>query len=149
MSISNISGNSYAQAIDPQEMFTRWAGRKLHASGDSVSISEEGRARAEELAKAMRDAEENTSGREAGGARTEGASAGGGSDASSAVGQSDEEQTQDLESKVKALMDQLMNIMQSSLSPEEKMQQAQPIQQMISQMQTQMQALKNQMAKEG
>ena len=68
--------------------------------------------------------------------------------ASSALGQSADDQTDALEAKIKALMDQLMNIMQSALPPQEKMQQAQPVQQQIGQLQMQINELKSQALQE-
>ena len=151
MSISNISGDAYVQGVDPNEIFKKWADKKLHTRGDYVNISDEGRTKAEELAKAktaaqtgLPDTEDLDEG------QTEGmsASAGGKAGASSALNKSAEEEVKDLEAKIKALMDQLMNIMQGPASPEEKMQQAQPIQQQISQLQAQLNELKAQMQKE-
>jgi len=138
MSISNISESGYSQAVDPNQYFQQWASKKLHARGDYVNISDEGRDKAEELAKAKRDAK----------ARLPGMEDAGETGSSSAVNMSPEEQAEGLEAKIKALMDQLVNIMQGPLPPEEKTQMAQPIQQAISQLQAQLNELKAQMLKE-
>jgi predicted RNase H-like nuclease (RuvC/YqgF family) len=130
MGISGIAGGGASQAVDPGEFFTDWAAKKIHARGDCVSISDEGREKAEEFAKAKS------------------ASSGTGAGASSALNQSAEEQSRDLEAKIKGLMDQLMNIMQSALPLPEKMQQAQPVQQQISQLQMQINELKAQQMQE-
>ena len=143
MSISSISGDAYVQGVDPHEIFKKWADKKLHMRGDSVSISDEGRIKAEEFAKAKTAAQTSLSATEdPDEGQTEGVSA------SAALNKSAEDEAKDLEAKIKALMDHLMNIMQGSASPEEKMQQAQPIQQQISQLQAQLNELKTQMQKE-
>jgi hypothetical protein len=145
MGISGISGAAYSQAVDPNELFRTWADKKLRAGGDWISISEEGREKAEELAKAKREAEQGMPGMD----NTDGASvAGDGTASASGLNKSPEEQMKDIESKIKALTDQLMSIMQSARPPEEKMQQAQPIQQQISQLQAQLNELKIQTSKE-
>ncbi|MDR2696051.1 MAG: FlxA-like family protein [Deltaproteobacteria bacterium] len=126
MGISGIAYGGASQAVDPGALFTDWAAKKAHARGDCVSISDEGREKAEELAKARS------------------ASSGTGAGASSALNQSAEEQGAAVEAKIKGLMDQLMNIMQSALPLQEKMQQAQPVQQQISQLHMQLNELKTQ-----
>jgi hypothetical protein len=144
MGISSISGNAYSQAVDPTALFREWTDKKLHSRGDRVSFSDEGREKSEEFVKAQIAAKTGPPGME----DMDDASAAGGADPSSALNESAEGQIQDLEAKIKALMDQLMNIMQSALPPEEKMQQAQPVQQQISQLQAQINELKVQMMKE-
>ena len=143
MSISSISGDAYVQGIDPNETFKQWTDKKPHTRGDYVSISDEGRIKAEEFAKAKTALQAKLPGTEdPDEEQTEDISA------SAAVNKSPEEEARDLETKIKALMDQLMNIMQGPASPEEKTQQAQPIQQQISQLQAQLNELKAQMQKE-
>ena len=147
MSISGISGGGSSHAVDPQELFKKWADQKLKTRGDRVSISEEGYEKAEELAKAKRAAKAGPLGMDDAGEEAEGIAASADAEASSALNNSAAEQSEGLEAKIKALQDQLMSIMQSALSPEEKTQQAQPIQQMISQLQMQMNELKAQAQK--
>jgi hypothetical protein len=146
MGISGISGSGYTQAVDPNELFKTWADKKLRGSGDWVTISDEGREKADELAKVKRETMAGLPGME----NIEDAQAenSGNTNSSSAVSQSPEEQMEDLEAKIKALMDQLMSIMQSALPLEQKMQQSQPIQQMISQLQVQLNEIKTQVLKE-
>lgn len=113
--------------------------------GDTVTFSDESRALAAELA-AHKEIEQNrhtavfardpgsTVEEDREGDRTESASATG---AASVPGDDAAGQIQALETKIKALMAQIMNIMQSALPPGEKMQQAQPFQQEINQLQAQ------------
>jgi hypothetical protein len=146
MGVSSVSGGGYSQSVDPNELFKSWADRTLRSRGDQAAISDEGRAKAEELAKVKRDAGKSLPGAEhMEDARAENAA--GGEGASSARNTSPEDQAKDLEGKIKALMSRLMQIMQSALPPDEKMQQAQPIQQAISQLQTQLNELTAQMMK--
>jgi hypothetical protein len=147
MDSGSISNTDYTQAIDPNAHFQKWASKKLHARGDYVSISDEGRAKAEELVNASVAAKQKLPGMEDA-EDVQATNTAEGTDSASALNKSPEEQATDLEGKIKALMDQLMNIMQGPLQPQEKMQQAQPIQQQISQLQTQLNELKIQILKE-
>jgi len=149
MDITGLSGGGASQAVDPKEVFSQWAAKKIHTRGDSVSISEEGRAKAEEAAKAKMSAKAGAFGApDAEDERTDGLAVLSGDEAEgSSPAKSTEEQATDLEERIKGLMDQLMGIMQSALPPQEKMQQAQPIQQEIAQLQMQLNELKAQMKK--
>ena len=142
MDIASIFGADSSQAIDPTEIFKKWADKKLHASGDTVTISDEGRQKAEELAGSqkvgqavlpgMDDDEDDDE------VQTKNISASINGGTASSSGQDDKSA---IESEIKVLTDQLMNIMQGSLPEEAKIQQAQPIQEQISQLQMQLDGL--------
>jgi DNA relaxase NicK len=154
MDISGVSGGGSSQAVDPYEAFTNWAAKRMHARGDSVSISGQGREKAEELSRAkqsakpaLADAAESDD-EQAKSLAESLASSGEGAGASSSLDKSTEEEASDMEKQIQALTDQLMAIMQGPLPPQEKMQQAQPIQQQIAALQMQINELKAQ-AKQG
>ena len=133
MGISGISGSAYSQAVDSNELFKNWANKKLRASGDCLSISDEGREKAEELAKAKKEAELGLPGVEG----MDEAAAGGGTDSSpTLVGVSTADRIKGLERRIKALTDQL-----NSLPPKEKMLQEKSIQERISEFQAQLDEL--------
>lgn len=147
MDITGISGGISSQGIDATQTFHEWADKKLRFRGDTVTISDEARYKAEEAAKAKIASETTLPGEEdaaaSGSAGGAGASGGG-----AASGADSEDQIQDIESRIKALADQLANIMQGSLPLETRMQQAQPVQQQISALAAQLSQLKAQIMQE-
>ncbi len=148
MSVTGISGSSSAQSVDPKNLFMEWADKKLRSRGDTVTISDEARQKAEEAAKAKLAEETPLPGEES--VKTEGsgnaqASGGGGGTSSP---ESTEDRITDLESKLKALMDQVSGIMQGALPMESKMQQTQPLLAQVGQLQAQLTQLKAQMMQE-
>ncbi|MCL1986126.1 MAG: FlxA-like family protein [Betaproteobacteria bacterium] len=150
MDISSISGSDSLQAVDPSEIFKKWAGKKLHAGsdgGDTVTISEEGRklAQAQKTVQVspllnMDDAEtqaDDITVDDASDASSEEANF------SSALSSSEDQtsETDEIDEKITELTDQLVGIMQSPLPQEERMQQAEPIQQQIDQLEMQLNEL--------
>ena len=65
MDISSILSSDSTQSIDPTEVFKKWTDKKLHAdSGDTVTISDEGRKKADELVQAQKTSQASPSGME-------------------------------------------------------------------------------------
>jgi len=121
MGISGISNCGHSQAISLREFSEQRTDKKLQIRGDYVAISDKGW---KELAKSKMDTKVSPQGMEDMGDEQEESTA---TAASSFVLDNEA-----LEAKIKTLMTQLMNIMQSARPLEEKMQQAQPIQQEIN-----------------
>ena len=142
MDIASIFSTDSSQAIDPTEIFKKWADKKLQASGDTVTISDEGRQKAEALVSAgktspaallgMGDDEDDND------ALVANISTSTGGEADSSSGQ---DNNVDIQSEISALTDQLTSILQGSLPEEAKTQQAQPIQEQINELQMQLNEL--------
>ena len=140
MDISSIYSSDSLQSVDPSEIFKKWAGKKLHAGsggGDTVTISDEGL----KLAQAQKTAQisplfgmdnVDTQADDMSADDTSSEEADFASDLSSSEQQTTE--TDEVEGKIAELTAQLTNIMQGPLPPEERTQQAEPIQQQIEQL---------------
>jgi len=148
MDVSTIYSSSSSQAVDPVELFKKWADNNLRSttsSGDTVNISDAGRALLAQsqsvqaspllgldtLGDQTDDAADDITNASASAEET---------DFTSALTTSEDQttETNEIEDRIAELTDQLASLMQGSLPQDQRTQQVQPIQAQIEALEMQL-----------